>query len=80
MIPVLVGVSAAFIFGAADFMGGMGSRRIAAVRVTFMSGVTGLVLMLIIVAVLGSDLLMMIRMMAYMLMMSRMMMLMMILA
>ena len=53
MIPVLVGVSAAFIFGAADFMGGMGSRRIAAVRVTFMSGVTGLVLMLIIAPLVG---------------------------
>ncbi len=53
MIPVLVGLGAALIFGAADFMGGMGSRRIAAVRVTFMAGVTGLVLMLIIAPLVG---------------------------
>lgn len=45
MIPVLVGLSSAVIFGAADFFGGLGARRIAPIRVTFLAAIAGLALM-----------------------------------
>jgi hypothetical protein len=47
MIAVVVGVASALIFGAADFLGGLGSRRIAAIRVTAIAAATGLALLLI---------------------------------
>jgi drug/metabolite transporter (DMT)-like permease len=47
MIAVVVGVTSALIFGAADFLGGLGSKRIAAIRVTAIAAATGLALLLI---------------------------------
>jgi drug/metabolite transporter (DMT)-like permease len=46
MIAVVVGVTSALIFGAADFLGGLGSKRIAAIRVTAIAAAAGLVLLL----------------------------------
>ena len=45
MIPVLVGLSSALIFGAADFFGGLAARRIQPLRVTFIAAIAGLALM-----------------------------------
>jgi drug/metabolite transporter (DMT)-like permease len=47
MITVVIGITSALIFGAADFFGGIASRRIHAVRVTAVSATTGLVVLLI---------------------------------
>ena len=46
MLTVLVGLSGALIFGAADFLGGMASRKISSVRVTAIAAAVGLVLLL----------------------------------
>jgi drug/metabolite transporter (DMT)-like permease len=53
MIPVLVGISSALIFGAADFLGGLGSKRISPVRVTAVSAVVGLGVLLVAYPVIG---------------------------
>jgi len=45
VIPVLVGLSSALIFGAADFFGGLAARRIQPLRVTFIAAIAGLALM-----------------------------------
>ena len=47
MIPlvVLIGMSSALVFGSADFLGGLASKRISSVRVTAIAGVTGLVVL-----------------------------------
>ncbi|MES2094802.1 MAG: EamA family transporter [Actinomycetota bacterium] len=47
MLAVFVGVSAALIFGSADFAGGMAAKRISAVRVTAIGGLSGLVILLL---------------------------------
>ncbi|MET4703697.1 DMT family transporter [Frigoribacterium sp. UYMn621] len=47
MLAVFVGVTAALIFGSADFAGGMAAKRISAVRVTAIGGLSGLVLLLL---------------------------------
>ena len=47
MLTVVVGVVSALIFGAADFIGGLGSRRISPLRVTAVAGAVGLVVLLI---------------------------------
>ena len=47
MLTVVVGVVSALVFGAADFLGGMSSKRIAAVRVTALVSATGFVVMLV---------------------------------
>lgn len=47
MRAVFIGVTAALIFGSADFVGGMAAKRISAVRVTAIGGLAGLVILLI---------------------------------
>jgi drug/metabolite transporter (DMT)-like permease len=42
---VVVGMSSALVFGSADFLGGLASRRISSLRVTAIAGVAGLVLL-----------------------------------
>jgi drug/metabolite transporter (DMT)-like permease len=53
MLTVLVGLSGALIFGAADFLGGIAAKRISAIRVTAVSAVTGFVVILLALSVLG---------------------------
>src|SRR6185312_1947062 len=47
MLPVIIGLSGALIFGAADFLGGMAAKRISAVRVTALGAASGLVLLFV---------------------------------
>ncbi|MHC5797856.1 EamA family transporter [Lacisediminihabitans sp. FW035] len=47
MLAVFIGVTAALIFGSADFAGGMAAKRISAVRVTAIGGLSGLVVLVI---------------------------------
>jgi drug/metabolite transporter (DMT)-like permease len=53
MITVVVGVISALVFGAADFLGGLASKQIAAVRVTAITSATGLVVMLALLPLIG---------------------------
>lgn len=53
MFAVIFGVTSALIFGAADFFGGLGAKRIPAIRVTALAGATGLVTLLIAYPVIG---------------------------
>jgi drug/metabolite transporter (DMT)-like permease len=46
MLPVIVGLVSALVYGAADFLGGTASRRINPVRVTAIAAVAGLVVLL----------------------------------
>jgi drug/metabolite transporter (DMT)-like permease len=46
MLPVIVGLVSALVYGAADFLGGTASRRISPVRVTAIAAVAGLVVLL----------------------------------
>lgn len=54
MLAVVIGLSSALVFGAADFLGGLASKRIAAIRVTALVSVTGFVVMLVLLPVVGS--------------------------
>ncbi len=47
MPAVVIGVIGALIFGTADFIGGMASKRISAVRVTALGGASGFIVLLI---------------------------------
>jgi drug/metabolite transporter (DMT)-like permease len=47
VLAVFVGVTAALIFGSADFAGGMAAKRISAVRVTAIGGLSGLAALLL---------------------------------
>lgn len=52
MLTVIVGVTSALIFGSADFLGGLASKRIAAIRATgigALSGLAGLLIALVFV-------------------------------
>ena len=53
LIVVLIGLSGALIFGAADFLGGLASRRISSIRVTAMAAVAGLVVLLLALPIIG---------------------------
>ncbi|HYI34679.1 MAG TPA: EamA family transporter [Glaciibacter sp.] len=53
MIPAIVGLTGAFIFGAADFLGGLASKRIMPVLATAIAASTGLVALLIVLPFLG---------------------------
>ena len=55
MLAVLLGLSGALVYGAADFMGGLASRRISAIRVTALGGLSGLVLLVIAFPVIGGE-------------------------
>lgn len=54
MLSVLVGVSSALVFGAADFLGGLGSQRISAIRVTALASIGGLAVLLVLLPVVGA--------------------------
>jgi drug/metabolite transporter (DMT)-like permease len=47
VLAVFIGVTAALIFGSADFAGGMAAKRISAVRVTAIGGLSGLIILLL---------------------------------
>lgn len=47
VLAVFIGVTAALIFGSADFAGGMAARRISAARVTAIGGLSGLGILLL---------------------------------
>ncbi|MBC7725581.1 MAG: EamA family transporter [Burkholderiaceae bacterium] len=53
MLTVLFGIGGALIFGAADFIGGIASRRISALRVTAIGGASGLAILLLMLPLLG---------------------------
>jgi drug/metabolite transporter (DMT)-like permease len=53
MLPIIIGVSGALIFGSADFIGGMAAKRISAVRVTAIGAASGLVLLIAATALVG---------------------------
>ncbi|MEY2849785.1 MAG: hypothetical protein RI885_2452 [Actinomycetota bacterium] len=53
MLAVLVGLAGALVYGAADFVGGLASRRISAVRVTALGGLSGVLAVAIALPVLG---------------------------
>ncbi|MET1043378.1 MAG: EamA family transporter [Microbacteriaceae bacterium] len=55
MLATIVGLVGALIFGAADFLGGLGSRRISALRVTAIAGATGFVVLLIALPFIGGQ-------------------------
>ncbi|CAN5470904.1 hypothetical protein BH10ACT4_BH10ACT4_06760 [soil metagenome] len=55
MLAVFIGVIAALIFGSADFAGGMAAKRISAVRVTAIGGLSGLVILVIALPLIPSD-------------------------
>lgn len=50
MLTVIIGLTGALIFGAADFLGGLGSKRISPIRVTALAAVSGLVGLLVVLA------------------------------
>lgn len=53
MIAVILGIGSALVFGTADFLGGIASKRISPLRVTAIAGVTGFVTLLIALPVFG---------------------------
>jgi drug/metabolite transporter (DMT)-like permease len=55
MLTVLVGLSGALIFGAADFLGGTAAKRISPIRVTAISAASGFVVLLLALAVIGGE-------------------------
>ena len=53
MLAVVIGLSSALVFGAADFLGGLGSKRIAAIRVTALVSATGFAVLLVLLPFVG---------------------------
>lgn len=53
MFAVLIGMTGALIFGGADFIGGMAAKRISAVRVTALGGLSGFVVLGLALPVIG---------------------------
>ncbi|TQL40445.1 EamA-like transporter family protein [Homoserinimonas aerilata] len=53
MLTVIVGLTGALIFGSADFLGGLASKRISSIRVTAIAAATGLVVLLLALPVIG---------------------------
>jgi drug/metabolite transporter (DMT)-like permease len=53
LIVVLVGLGGALIFGAADFLGGLASKRISSIRVTAIAAVVGLIVLLLALPLIG---------------------------
>ena len=45
MLTVIIGVSAALIYGSADFLGGIAAKRISPIRVTAIGAISGLVIL-----------------------------------
>ncbi|GGE91965.1 EamA family transporter [Mycetocola zhadangensis] len=50
MLTAIIGLTGALVYGAADFLGGLASKRISPVRVTALSAVSGLVALLLVLA------------------------------
>lgn len=50
MLTAIVGLAGALIYGAADFLGGLASKRISPIRVTALAAVSGLVGLLLVLA------------------------------
>lgn len=55
MLSVIVGLTSALVYGAADFLGGVASTRISAIRVSALSAVSGLVLLLALLPFVGGE-------------------------
>ncbi len=55
MLAAIFGLSGAFIFGAADFLGGLASKRISPVLATAVAAVTGLVALLVALPFVGGE-------------------------
>lgn len=53
MLAVVIGLSSALVFGAADFLGGLASKRIAAIRVTALVSATGFAVLLVLLPFVG---------------------------
>ena len=53
MITVLLGLGGALVYGAADFLGGLASRRVSAILVTSIGGVSGVVLIAALLPIVG---------------------------
>jgi drug/metabolite transporter (DMT)-like permease len=52
-LVVVIGMSSALIFGSADFLGGLASKRISSLRVTAIAAVVGLALLLAVYPIFG---------------------------
>ena len=55
MLAVVIGLSSALVFGAADFLGGLASKRIAAIRVTALVSATGFAVLLVLLPFVGGE-------------------------
>lgn len=55
MLTVVLGLAGALVYGAADFLGGLASRRISALRVTALAALSGVVLLAVAAAVVGGE-------------------------
>lgn len=53
MLTVVIGISSALVFGSADFLGGLASKRMSAVLATAIAAFTGLLVLLLALPVLG---------------------------
>ncbi|HEV7957194.1 MAG: hypothetical protein JWL94_125 [Microbacteriaceae bacterium] len=53
MLSVLLGLSGAIVYGAADFVGGMAAKRISALRVTVLGAVSGLGVLFLMLPIFG---------------------------
>lgn len=55
MLTAVLGLVGAFVYGSADFLGGIAARRISAIRVTAIAALSGLVLLLIALPFVGGE-------------------------
>lgn len=53
MLTAIFGLAGALLFGAADFLGGLASKRISALRVTAVAGATGFLVLLLALPLIG---------------------------
>ncbi|GAA1000852.1 DMT family transporter [Subtercola frigoramans] len=53
MIPTLLGITGAFVYGSADFLGGLASKRLNPVLVTALAAASGLVILLAVYPIVG---------------------------
>ena len=53
MLTVIIGVSAALIYGSADFLGGIAAKRISPIRVTAIGAISGLVILFAVEPIIG---------------------------
>ena len=55
LLVVIIGLSGAFIFGAADFLGGLAAKHISSIRVTAIAAVAGLIVLLLALPFIGGE-------------------------